>query len=580
MKKDCIIALDIGGTLLKSCLFDTRGALIPDSFDREPVDSNGDLSSVKCVYQTLTKRLKKHAEDCGYIVTAVAANIPGPFDFKNGVSRMKHKYLAIYNVPLCPWFQEILGDVPVRFLHDSSAFLFGAAKQHPDIRNCAGVMIGTGLGFCVMENGDVLQNEAGGPKYSIFALPYRGTTVEEFVSARGVVHHYNDRAATPADSALEVSERAEKGDRIACEVFSEMGAILAETILPILRDTGSTALYLGGQISKSFRLFEKSLKQGLASLDTLTLIEPAEDVDMAHLVGVANWYLHTQTASPMKLEAVCKDIIWGGTKLSEEYNKPSGKIAEAWELSVHPEGDCKIISSEHSGKLLSDYLGSKDDFPVMIKLIDACDKLSIQVHPAKTEMWYIVDCEPGAKLVYGLKKPFDKAEFAAAIENHTVEELLNFVPVHPGDVFFIPQGLVHAIGAGILIAEIQQNSNVTYRVYDYDRLQNGKKRELHVEAALNSIKDFTEADIQAVRYSRGKGEASTLADCAYFKVDLLDIRGEKTLKNNSAFTSVICLKGSGELDGQPIIKGDSFFLPKDCPSANIKGDLQIVVTTP
>ena len=282
---------------------------------------------------------------------------------------------------------------------------------------------------------------------------------------------------------------------------------------------------------------------------------------------------------PMKLEAVLKEIIWGGETLGKRYHKPAGKIAEAWELAVHPEGICRIENGEMAGQKLSGLLGSEVGFPVMIKLIDARDRLSIQVHPAKTEMWVVLECEPGAELVYGLKDRFDEAVFRKALTDGTVEDLLNFVPVHPGDVFFIPQGLVHAIGKGILIAEIQQNSNVTYRVYDYGRLQNGKPRELHVDQAMKTIRDFSPEEIEKIRFSRGKGDENTLAACDLFRVDLLKVEREAVLPVSDPFTSLVCIDGEGSVDGERIVKGDSFFLPAACEEAVIRGDLTLLITT-
>lgn len=281
----------------------------------------------------------------------------------------------------------------------------------------------------------------------------------------------------------------------------------------------------------------------------------------------------------MKLSAVCKDIIWGGRKLSESFHKPEGKIAEAWELTVHPDGINAIENGPLVGKLLSDYLCSDKDFPVMIKLIDACDRLSIQVHPVKTEMWVILDCEPGATLVYGLKERFDEKAFREALNKGTVEELLNYVPVHPGDVFFIPQGLVHAIGKGILIAEIQQNSNVTYRVYDYNRLQNGKPRELHVDQAMQVIRDFTPEQINALRYEKGRGDENTLACCPLFRVDRLTVNGEAVIPEKAPFSSVICVDGEGVIGEETFVKGDSFFLPEGCGDVKVSGNAELLITT-
>lgn len=280
---------------------------------------------------------------------------------------------------------------------------------------------------------------------------------------------------------------------------------------------------------------------------------------------------------PLKLESVNKDIIWGGTALGEKYNKPTGKIAEAWELAVHPEGICRIENGEYSGMLLSDYLGS-EKFPIMIKLIDACDRLSIQVHPAKTEMWYIVEAKPGAELVYGLKDSFDEKKFRAALDNGTVTELLNYVPVKPGDVFFIPQGLVHAIGAGILIAEIQENSNVTYRVYDYGRLKDGVPRELHVDQAMKTVRDFTQEEIEAQQFSEGPKEPGVLADCRYFRTEVAEVDGSLVHHAAPGFVSVICLEGEGDIDGEKFVKGDSYFIPSGYGSFTVSGSCRVIFT--
>lgn len=198
----------------------------------------------------------------------------------------------------------------------------------------------------------------------------------------------------------------------------------------------------------------------------------------------------------VKLKPAFKDYIWGGKKLVEEYGKEfqGERLAESWELSCHPDGESVIASGEYAGKTLSAYIREKgfgilgrncrrfSDFPILIKLIDAHDNLSVQVHPdngyalrnegqyGKTEMWYIVDCEPGAFLYYGFSRPVSEEEFRRRIADNTLLEVLNRVDVQKGDVLFIESGTIHAIGKGIVIAEIQQNSNITYRVYDYGRV--------------------------------------------------------------------------------------------------------------
>ena len=278
---------------------------------------------------------------------------------------------------------------------------------------------------------------------------------------------------------------------------------------------------------------------------------------------------------PLKLVPVCKEIIWGGNRLKSEYGKVSDleKIAESWELTVRGDGMNVIDNGEYKGMTLGEYLGDKaEGFPLLIKLIDACDKLSIQVHPddeyarekegeyGKTEMWYIVDAEPGAKLVYGLKN-YNKDTFRAAVENGTLEDYMNYVDVKKGDVFFIPAGCVHAIGAGILIAEVQQSSDVTYRVFDYNRRDKaGNLRELHVAKAIDVIKDLSEADMNALRYERDVN-SDKLVDCKYFSVDKKDVNGTLEFAVKDSFTHLLCLDGEGEVDGYSIKKGDSYLLP-------------------
>lgn len=311
---------------------------------------------------------------------------------------------------------------------------------------------------------------------------------------------------------------------------------------------------------------------------------------------------------PIKLKPEFKEIIWGGNRLKNEYNKASSlnNIAESWELTVRPDGMNVIDGGEFDGLTMEEYITKNgfsvvsnkemDRFPLLIKFIDAEDNLSIQVHPddeygmktanslGKTEMWYIIDAKPGAKLVYGLKEGCTIDTLKAAIENGSVEEMLNYVPVKKGDVFFIPSGLVHAIGAGILLAEIQQNSNITYRVYDYNRVgKDGKPRELHVSDALNVIVNRNEEEIDKIRFSTNVKNNTTLASCEYFTVDKFNIDGEITLNTDEkSFNSVLCLDGNGtlEFNGEsfPITKGDSYFIPANLGDYLIKGSLEIIIS--
>ncbi len=290
---------------------------------------------------------------------------------------------------------------------------------------------------------------------------------------------------------------------------------------------------------------------------------------------------------PLILKPVIKDYIWGGTRLKDEFGFETDKkiAAEGWMLSVHKDGTNTVTNGKFKGRTLDEVLalfGYRDKFPILIKLIDAKDRLSVQVHPdnayalenegeyGKTEMWYIVDCKPGAKLIYGFNKEISKAEFRERISDNTLDEVMNYVPVKKGDVFFISAGTLHAIGAGILIAEIQQNSNTTYRVSDYGRLgADGKPRELHIGKAL----DVTNTKPSVIPYGNvGEikkyvyGTKRHLAKCEYFDVTCYGLDGVKNFNAKKKFISLLILGGEVKItcNGESINarKGDSVLIPK------------------
>ncbi len=316
------------------------------------------------------------------------------------------------------------------------------------------------------------------------------------------------------------------------------------------------------------------------------------------------------TMKPLKLKPAFKDYIWGGTRLRDDFQKDCDfdKIAESWELSCHKDGNSVIDGGEFDGMTLADFVeaqGKKvlgkncekfENFPILIKLIDAKDNLSVQVHPdneyamrvegeyGKTEMWYIVDCDEGATLLYGFKNIISKDEFAKRISDNTLLEVTNAVPVKKGDVFFIEAGTLHAIGKGILIAEIQQNSNTTYRIYDYGRVgKDGKPRELHVEKA----KDVTNL-CPAKAYPETKTERmdgytiKLLSSCDYFTTYAVDVENTAILEaGESSFNSLLFLEGEGEVvleDSVSFKKGDSIFIAAGSGKYKICGKCRLILT--
>lgn len=317
----------------------------------------------------------------------------------------------------------------------------------------------------------------------------------------------------------------------------------------------------------------------------------------------------------LKLSPPCKDYIWGGERLRREFGKKSGsdKIAESWELCCNKDDHNIIESGEFAGKTLEEFitengkaavLGTEselfEDFPIFIKLIDAADNLSVQVHPSdgyalqhegergKNELWYVVDADEGAELIYGFKREIGREEFAERIGNGTILEVANNILVHKGDVLFIESGTLHSIGKGILIAEIQQNSNTTYRVYDYGRVgKDGKPRDLHIEKAL----DVTECvppkyPVKAQGSPKNvKGGVMTLLwRCEYFTVNRLELDGTACLNaDDCSFRSLLMLDGNAEISAEngekvTVKKGDSIFITAGTGKYEISGKGLVIIS--
>ncbi|MDO4294419.1 MAG: sugar phosphate nucleotidyltransferase [Eubacteriales bacterium] len=314
----------------------------------------------------------------------------------------------------------------------------------------------------------------------------------------------------------------------------------------------------------------------------------------------------------VKLLPAFKDYLWGGTKLKEKYGKKCDYdcIAESWELSAHEAGQSIVASGRYKGRLFADYLSrigrencgwkcqSVERFPILIKLIDAHENLSVQVHPGddyalaheneygKNEMWYILEHEEGAGLYCGFRRDVTRDEVKAALADGSILSLLNWVPVEDGQAYYIPAGTVHAIGKGVVICEIQQSSNCTYRLYDYNRTDRyGNKRPLHVEKALEvmnyhkyEVPRFADEEIRTESYT-----CRVLSRCKYFESASYRIHGRMALPAYpDSFCSFLCVKGSGRLsnreESSQFRAGDSYFLPCSHEKLNVEGDCEVILT--
>ena len=317
---------------------------------------------------------------------------------------------------------------------------------------------------------------------------------------------------------------------------------------------------------------------------------------------------------PLLFEPILKEKIWGGQKLGKLFNRqlPVDKIGESWDIASHKNGTSIVSNGQYKGKrldelikkfgrcLLGNSLNARDieKFPLLIKMLDASDVLSVQVHPkddyaalhengelGKTEMWYIVDAEPGAHLYYGVRRGTTPEDFKRAILEGDVEPYLCSVNVKKGDVLYIPAGMVHAIGPGIVICEIQQNSDTTYRVFDWNRVgDDGNPRQLHIEKALDVI-DFSgqhsNEKVTGIDVLEDGGKRTYLVACPYFAAEKLELRNSiQEIANGEKFYLFTILEGRGSIEYnegiQSFEEGDSIMIPANLGYYSIKGQCTLI----
>ncbi len=301
--------------------------------------------------------------------------------------------------------------------------------------------------------------------------------------------------------------------------------------------------------------------------------------------------------------SVLKETIWGGNRLSDfGFSLPSETVGEAWVVSAHPGGDCKVLGGTFGGMTLSRLWKERpglfgrsenpsEPFPLLTKIIDARTDLSIQVHPdddyarlnengslGKTECWYVLDAEPGAKIIIG-HNARDKVHLADLIEKEQWNDLIREVPVRKGDFFFIEPGTVHAIKGGTLVLETQQSSDITYRVYDYGRLQNGKPRQLHVKQSLDVIRcPYVPVPAPVDESRTCNKKLVPLVNCSKFSVWHACTEDSMELVQDRNFMIVSVVEGKGSVDGAEIRKGSNFIIPRDYGTATFCGTMELIVS--
>lgn len=332
---------------------------------------------------------------------------------------------------------------------------------------------------------------------------------------------------------------------------------------------------------------------------------------------MTNKSLHWNKNKPFLLKPAGKDYLWGGNRLNDDFSKEISMkpLAETWECSTHPEGLSVAANGEFEGQSLAEVLSEHPEFlgahgkkngelPILIKLIDAREDLSIQVHPddgfaekyengqsGKTEFWYVLDAARDASLVYGLHHDVSRENLKESIVNGTIEKYLQKISIKKDDMFYVKAGTIHAIGSGVLIAEIQENSNLTYRLYDYDRMdKNGNKRKLHIEKALKaanlSCSTEPKQPLRVLKYRRGCA-MEMLCRCKYFEVHRMLLNTERCRElveyqsDSLSFRVLLCIDGCGTIISEkdalfPFFKGDCIFVPADSVKIRLHGRAQFL----
>ena len=317
-------------------------------------------------------------------------------------------------------------------------------------------------------------------------------------------------------------------------------------------------------------------------------------------------------AYPLKFKTIYKDKIWGGNKIKNLLNKDYGDLpncGETWELSA-VSGDISVVSNglwrgqdlksllaQHGAAIMGVKLYEKfgTDFPLLIKFIDANQDLSIQVHPddalakkrhqglGKTEMWYVLQADPKASLITGFNRPMSQGEYLEKFESGNLMEILNQEQVAKGDVFFLPAGRIHTIGKGVLIAEIQQTSDITYRIHDFGRTDNqGNERDLHIEESLEAI-DYTYQSNYKTSYDEESNKRVSLVTCPYFVTNKLSLTYKKTLEapQIAGFKIYMCIEGSAKIvngdEETLLVKGETVLIPAILSTYEIKADAEVIL---
>lgn len=625
------IGIDLGGTNIAAGIVDESYRILRQ--ESVPTGASRPWQEVVTDMAALAMRLR---DACGLVegdCMGVGIGSPGTCDAGTVVYSNN---LGWEDVPLAAQITRLTG-LPCRISNDANCAALGETVAGA-ARGCRDVVLltlGTGVGSGIVVNGELMEGAGGaGAEMGHTAFIVDGVRctcgrkgcVESYVSATALIRQAKEAASLCPESLLnkpdlnarDVYEARDQGDETAAAVLARYEAYLGELATDVANLFRPQMLLIGGGVSGQGSALTEPLNRYVrehcfgGERGFVTHVEVAALGNQAGIIGAAALCLRKPATQPLLLKPAFKDYLWGGNRLKRDFGKQTQMtpLAESWELSCHPDGPSVIENGPYAGKTLAEYLrvnphhlcaGAQADteFSLLIKLIDAAQPLSVQVHPddayarreensfGKTEMWYVVDAAPDAGIYYGFREQITLAQMEEAIRTNTLTNRLNWVPAKRGDVFFIPAGTVHAIGAGLLIAEVQQSSNLTYRVYDYGRVgADGKPRALHVRKALDvALREppaYPVGPTESAKEVPG-GKVQPLIRCDRFDVSCLTVCGLMADEVEAqSFHALLCLEGKGAIlcGGQsvPVEKGQSVFLPAGMGAYQLAGDMRLLKT--
>lgn len=632
-----ILGIDLGGTAIKIGIVNRAYDIIAQtSIPTEAARPYGQvIADMGNAALALLRENGYGLEEC----LGVGVGSPGTVDSKNGVVLYSNN-IRWDHVPLAAELKKYL-PLPVYINNDANCAALGevvkgAARGY---QNAVFLTLGTGVGGGIVIDGKIFEGghpggvELGHMKNGSegrMCTCGRADCLEAYASATALIHDAKKIVTEHPESLLwELCghdpdrmnakmpfDAAEAGDRYGKMLTENYIRHLADGMVDIVNIFRPDIIVLGGGVCAQgenlTQPLDKYLKENCfgASVSYVPRVVTAQNGNGAGMIGAASLVKAEDDAECVKLpellflEPVCTENIWGGKRLREEfhYAATGEHIGECWGISAHPRGDGSVRNGKLAGQKLSqvwkehpELFGKQTgaSFPLMVKIIDAKEDLSIQVHPdddyadfheegasGKTECWYVMDCKEPASLVIGHNAK-TKEELAAMISDGRWDELIREIPVKKGDFIQIDPGTVHAIKGGCLILETQQNSDITYRLYDYGRLNNGVPRELHIQKSMDVINVPAHAVSNCVKSTQALSSncMNQLYGCEYYQIFKLDVDGNFILEQKYPFLLVSVLEGGGYADRYPLKKGDHFIVPYQYGSLEFKGQMSLIISS-